>query len=142
VQHIAVCCSEHFVLQFLVPVCVLQCVAVCCSVLQCVAVCCSVLQCVAVSTSSYNFLSIERATNYKALWKMKEPLIIRQRKASFGFCLTRLNHKRDTNYKALWKMSCKDKAYYGSAPLCSVLRRFAVYMLQCIRASVYCTLEF
>jgi len=25
--------------------CVLQCVAVCCSVLQCVAVCCSVLQC-------------------------------------------------------------------------------------------------
>jgi len=28
--------------------CVLQCVAVCCSVLQCVAVCCSVLQCVAV----------------------------------------------------------------------------------------------
>jgi len=31
--------------------CVLQCVAVCCSVLQCVAVCCSVLQCVAVSCS-------------------------------------------------------------------------------------------
>jgi len=30
------------------PTCVLQCVAVCCSVLQCVAVCCSVLQCVAV----------------------------------------------------------------------------------------------
>jgi len=29
--------------------CVLQCVAVCCSVLQCVAVCCSVLQCVDVS---------------------------------------------------------------------------------------------
>ena len=29
-------------------VCVLQCVAVCCSVLQCVAVCCSVSQCVAV----------------------------------------------------------------------------------------------
>ena len=26
--------------------CILQCVAVCCSVLQCVAVCCSVLQCV------------------------------------------------------------------------------------------------
>ena len=35
-QCVAVCCS------------VLQCVAVCCSVLQCVAVCCSVLQCVAV----------------------------------------------------------------------------------------------
>ena len=32
-------------------VCVLQCVAVCCSVLQCVAVCCSVLQCVAVCYS-------------------------------------------------------------------------------------------
>jgi len=31
--------------------CVLQCVAVCCSVLQCVAVCCSVLQCVAVCCS-------------------------------------------------------------------------------------------
>jgi len=29
-------------------VCVLQCVAVCCSVLQCAAMCCSVLQCVAV----------------------------------------------------------------------------------------------
>ena len=27
-------------------VCMLQCVAVCCSVLHCVAVCCSVLQCV------------------------------------------------------------------------------------------------
>ena len=35
-QCVAVCCS------------VLQCVAVCCSVLQYVAVCCSVLQCVAV----------------------------------------------------------------------------------------------
>ena len=32
-------------------VCLLQCVAVCCSVLQCVAVCCSVLQCVAVCCS-------------------------------------------------------------------------------------------
>ena len=32
-------------------VCVLQCVAVWCSVLQCVAVCCSVLQCVAVCCS-------------------------------------------------------------------------------------------
>ena len=31
--------------------CVMQCVAVCCSVLQCVAVCCSVLQCVAVCCS-------------------------------------------------------------------------------------------
>jgi len=35
-QYVAVCCS------------MLQYVAVCCSVLQCVAVCCSVLQCVAV----------------------------------------------------------------------------------------------
>ena len=32
-------------------ICVLQCVAVCCSVLQCVAVCCSVSQCVAVCCS-------------------------------------------------------------------------------------------
>ena len=31
--------------------CVVQCVAVCCSVLQCVAVCCSVLQCVEVCCS-------------------------------------------------------------------------------------------
>ena len=31
--------------------CVLQCVAVCCSVLQCVAVCCSVMQCDAVCCS-------------------------------------------------------------------------------------------
>jgi len=46
-----VCCS---VLQFAYSVlqCVLQCVAVCCSVLQCVAVCCSVLQCVAVFRSA------------------------------------------------------------------------------------------
>ena len=36
---VAVCCS------------VLQCVAVCCSVLQCVAVCCRLLQCVAVCCS-------------------------------------------------------------------------------------------
>jgi len=32
--------------------CVMQCIAVCCSVLQCVAVCCSVLQCVAVCCSA------------------------------------------------------------------------------------------
>jgi len=32
--------------------CMLQCVAVCCSVLQCVAVCCSVLQCAAVCCSA------------------------------------------------------------------------------------------
>jgi len=45
-QCVAVCCSVHT----RVPrrMCVLQCVAVGCSVLQCVAVCCSVLQCVAV----------------------------------------------------------------------------------------------
>jgi len=53
---VAVCCSVN-VDDYKVEnrqVCVtkcyskLQCVAVCCSVLQCVAVCCSVLQCVAV----------------------------------------------------------------------------------------------
>ena len=55
-QRVAACCS---VLQHVARYdhtrqmstgalhCVLQCVAVCCSVLQCVAVCCSVLQCVA-----------------------------------------------------------------------------------------------
>ena len=48
-QCVAVCCS---VLQCVAVCCsVLQCVAVCCSVLQCVAVCCSVLQCVAVCCS-------------------------------------------------------------------------------------------
>ena len=41
-QHVAVCCS------------MLQCVAVCCSVLQCVAACCSVLQCVAVHGTSFS----------------------------------------------------------------------------------------
>ena len=33
--------------------CVLQCVAVCCSVLQCVAVCCSMYLCVGLVTESY-----------------------------------------------------------------------------------------
>jgi len=45
-QCVAVCCS---VLQSVAVCCsVLQCVAVCCSVLQCVAVCCRVLQCVSI----------------------------------------------------------------------------------------------
>jgi len=39
--------------------CVLQCVAVCCSVLQCVAVCCSVLQCVVMLISAYTPLCNE-----------------------------------------------------------------------------------
>ena len=58
-QCVAVCCS---MLQYVAVCCsvlqcvavrcsVLQCVAMCCSVLQCVAVCCSVLQCVAVCCS-------------------------------------------------------------------------------------------
>jgi len=38
--------SIGFQLCMMTVTCVLQCVAVCCSVLQCVAVCCSVLQCV------------------------------------------------------------------------------------------------
>jgi len=44
-------------------VCVLQCVAVCCSVLQCVAVCCSVLQCVAVCCSLLQRAALFRAHN-------------------------------------------------------------------------------
>jgi len=36
--------------------CLLQCVAVCCSVLQCVAVCCSALRCAAVCYSVCNML--------------------------------------------------------------------------------------
>jgi len=48
-QCVAVWCS---VVQCVAVCCsVLQCVAVCCSVLQCVAVCCGVLQCVAVCCS-------------------------------------------------------------------------------------------
>ena len=39
-------------------VCVLQCVAVCCSVLQCVVVCCSVLQCVAVCCSMLQCVAV------------------------------------------------------------------------------------
>ena len=42
-------------------ICVLQCVAVCCSVLQCVAVCCSVLQCVAGFVRPSN--TLVKATN-------------------------------------------------------------------------------
>ena len=38
-------------MHYVTSMCVLQCVAVRCSVLQCVAVCCSVLQCVAVCCS-------------------------------------------------------------------------------------------
>jgi len=38
--------------------CVMQCVAVCCSVLQCVAVCCSVLQCVAVCYSMLQWATL------------------------------------------------------------------------------------
>ena len=40
--------SEREDLELFKGACMVQCVAVCCSVLQCVAVCCSVLQCVAV----------------------------------------------------------------------------------------------
>jgi len=51
-QCVAVCCSMFDSLCFSVMQYVAAsltfCVAVCCSVLQCVAVCCSVLQCVAV----------------------------------------------------------------------------------------------
>ena len=36
----------HIALDVVQTFCILQCVAVCCSVLQCVAACCSVLQCV------------------------------------------------------------------------------------------------
>ena len=42
------CVIVIFVYTGMLLTCVLQCVAVCCSVLQCVAVCCSVLQCVAI----------------------------------------------------------------------------------------------
>jgi len=38
--------SEREDLELFKGACMVQCVAVCCSVLQCVAVCCSVLQCV------------------------------------------------------------------------------------------------
>jgi len=48
-QRVAVCVKEkeqeRLTSYHLLIGCVLQCVAVCCSVLQCVAACCSVLQC-------------------------------------------------------------------------------------------------
>ena len=55
-QHTAIHCKslQHTVDCRLTPNplrCMLQCVALCCSVLQCVVVCCSVLQCVAVCCS-------------------------------------------------------------------------------------------
>jgi len=45
------------VLLFLLPLPVLKCVAVCCSVVQCGAVCCSVLQCVTVCCSVFTISS-------------------------------------------------------------------------------------
>jgi len=39
--------------------CVLQCVAMCCSVLQCVAVCCRVLQCNYPSVPSVAYLCLQ-----------------------------------------------------------------------------------
>jgi len=62
-QRVAVCCSESKGASYnvaakkapidleILPVCLMLCVTVCCSVLQCVAVCCSVLQCIAVCCS-------------------------------------------------------------------------------------------
>jgi len=61
-QCVAACCAQistycierlmdTTVSEIHISTCMLQCVAVCCSVLQCVAVCCSVLQCVAVCCS-------------------------------------------------------------------------------------------
>ena len=50
-----VCLRFNMYYTYALPVnlkmCVLQCVAVCCSVVQCGAVCCSVVQCVAVCRS-------------------------------------------------------------------------------------------
>jgi len=47
-QCVASCCSMLQTINWYTSIsCVLQCLAVCCSVLQCVAVCCSVLLCVA-----------------------------------------------------------------------------------------------
>jgi len=55
-QCVAVCCS---VLQCAAVCCsVLQCVAACCSVLQCVAVCCSMLQCVAECCSVLQYVAV------------------------------------------------------------------------------------
>jgi len=48
--------------------CVLQCVAVCCSVLQCVAVCCSVLQCVAVCCSAFQCPNCHVIQNLPCMW--------------------------------------------------------------------------
>jgi len=69
-QCVAVCCSVlqctavcFSVLQCVVVCCsVLQCVAVCSSVLQCVAVCCSVLQCAAVGCSVLQCVAVAPGT--------------------------------------------------------------------------------
>ena len=56
--------------------CVLQCVAVCCSVLQCVAVCCSVLQCVTNTINNvFNTLAIIGITGlfYSIADNLKNP---------------------------------------------------------------------
>jgi len=56
-------------------ICVLQCVAVCCSVLQCVAVCCSVLQCVAVCCSVYTHITSFRLLLLTQLFRQSLPNI-------------------------------------------------------------------
>ena len=52
------------VLQCVAASCVLQCVAVCCSVLQCIAVSCSVLQRVAVCVVQCVAAAVGRPTNH------------------------------------------------------------------------------
>ena len=56
--------------------CVLQCVAVCCSVLQCVAVCCSVLQCVAVCCSVLQYdMRLDDTPNAIGCTSLRESLL-------------------------------------------------------------------
>jgi len=101
-QCAAVCCSV-----FAVCCSVLQCAAVCCSVLQCAAMCCNVLQCTMLQPIRllHRNSEVEEATGWRRLIGcLKLQVIFR---------------KRATEYRALlWKMTCKDKASYGSSPLC------------------------
>jgi len=71
--------------------CVLQCVAVCCSVLQCVAVCCSVLQYVAACWSVLQCVAVCVAVCYNVLQCVK---------GSFSFSHTHLS--KEPRHSASW----------------------------------------
>jgi len=104
--------------------------------LWCAAVCCSVLQYIAGTQAP------ARSHDTRLFCCCDAACYTWWRRPTGCFTLQVVFHKRATNYRALlWKMTYKDMAVYGSAPPRSVLRRFAVYTLQCISVcSRPCTL--